>query len=154
MLLPKPVRRLLFVLVFAFAGYLTYEYVRVHTQQEIIILKAYSKALTYNDPAGGGRHALDEGGLSPFRNRTKRDEGVPGQIRFIWHNIQDIRRLPDGKSVVVTVRQIIRYDPQGANTLWGADTIHNTQRFILTAERSTWKVKAFQDSFFTPGLDG
>ena len=154
MLLPKPVRRLLFLLIFLFAGYQAYEYLKIHTQQQVIILKAFSKAVTYNDLQSGSNHSLEDASLAPFRNRAKRNEGIPGQIRFVWHNIQDLRPSQDNSMLVVTVRQIIRYDPPGANTLWGADTIYNTQRFILVADRSTWKVKSYQDSFFTPGIDG
>lgn len=154
MLLPKPVRRLLFLLIFLFVGYQSYEYLKVHTRQEILVLKKFSKAVVYNDFATATQHTTGDEAMAVFRSRAKRNEGVPGQVRFVWHNVQDIRRGADPSTVVVTVRQIIRFDPVGANTLWGADTVYNTQRIFLVEERSAWKVKTYQDSFFTPGLDG
>lgn len=151
MLFPKPVRRVFFLVIVLTLGYYGYAVVRPHLTQEAVAFKRYSNALRDGDLYKATEVIADDYAKLPFQHRTKRDEAIDGEIRFVYHRIRNLVNAEDGKSASITVRQIIRYDPPGVESFFGTETMVNVQQAKLFREQSSWRVVRYTDNFFPEG---
>jgi hypothetical protein len=148
MLFPKPVRQVLYLLLFAGIGYYGYSTLRPHVSQEVIAFKQYSEALRDGNLSRARDMVANERMLEPFRKSGPRGEAVEGHIRLVYHKIRSLSRNADGNATRLVVRQIIRYDPPGEQTFWGKEELVNTQYATLVEEQSSWKIDNYQDNWY------
>jgi type IV secretory pathway VirB3-like protein len=152
MLFPKPVRRVFFLLVFLVAGYYGYNVLKPHLTQEATAFKRYSNALMDGSKGKARELAATDYALAPFASLERRRDAIQGDVRLVFHRIRSLRTTDDGNAAKLVVRQIIRYDPPGQNTFWGAEELVNNQHVTMVREQSFWKVESYQDNWFPTGL--
>lgn len=90
--------------------------------------------------------------LEPFNKRKKRNEALRGEVRITYYKIRNIRRGEGGRTANLDVRQVIRIDPPGSDTLFGTETVFNNQRISMVQVESNWMIEKYSDTFFTPGM--
>ena len=151
-MLPKPVRRLVSILLLIAFGYYAYNMVRVHTSHEVIAFKQFSSALMENDRMAAKKLVVGDRQLEPFSKRAKRDEALRGDVRWTYYKIRNFRRSEDGKTSTLRVRQIIRLDPPGMDSFFGTEKIINIQDVVLVSPKSAWKIEQYRDNFYFPGM--
>lgn len=151
---PKPVRRILFWCILAFVGYYAFNLVTTHGRQEVIVYKQYASALMNGDVQAVRRIITDpQEGTEPFRYMEKRNQALArGDIRFDYFQIIDITEHNAGRTVIIEGKHIIRYDPEGINTLWGQDTIEVKQNITLVRIKDAYKVESFSDDYYQKGM--
>lgn len=151
-MLPKPVRRILFLFILAGVGFYTYDVVKDHTALEVIAFKQYSAAVLDNDMLAARKLVKNDIALHPLRYREKRQDAINGDVRFVWYDIRKLKRSDTGRNTTLQVRQTIRYDPPGHDSFWGTDKIINHQFVTMEKEKSAWKVIDYRDNFYHPGM--
>ncbi len=151
-MIPKPVRKVAYLIIFIALGYYAFNVIRLHTRQEVIAFKNYSGALIDGNVNVGRKLVATREALDPFKKRKKRNEALRGEVRFTWYKIRSIRRGKNGKTANLEIRQIIRIDPPGSDTLFGTDKIMNNQRVAMIQKESNWKIEKYSDSYYTPGM--
>ncbi len=149
-MLPKPVRKILYLLIFSLIGFIVFNFVKDHTRQEVIAIKQYSRALLDKDSLAGRNLVSDKNALKPFTVRKKRDEALRGKIRWVTYQIKEIRK--DKGSTRLNVNQIIRLDRPGQDSFWGSEKIVNKLEVTMVSPHSHWKVRTYKDKFYYPGM--
>ncbi len=150
-MIPKPVRRIVYLFIAILLGYYVYDVVKDHTKQEVLTLKQYAKALIKGDMHIARQLSLDEKRMDPFKKRKKRLEALQGDIRFTYYKIKAVSRSRDGKATKISMLQIIRLNPPGRDSLWGAEKIVNNITAGLVQPKSAWKVDTYSDNWYIPG---
>ena len=147
---PKPVRRVILLLLMAIAAYYAYRAVYTHTRHEVITLKEYCVALIEKDKITGRKLSLDSEGLKPFLDRHERDEAMRGELQFIFYKIKEMDVSENGQSTRLKVRQTFRLNPPGTegSSFWGKTKIINNIYVVLEKKKSSWKIKEYQDRFY------
>jgi len=147
---PKPVRRILYLIILVLGGVILFNFVRDHSAQEVIAIKQYSRALLDRDSLAARNLVSGPEALKPFSIRKKRDEALRGKIRWVTYQIKDIHR--GERSTTLNINQIIRLDPPGQDSFWGTEKIINNLRATMVQPHSSWKVRSYRDKFYTPGM--
>ncbi len=122
----------------------------VHTTQEVIAIKKYSRALLDKDAQAARNMVSGTEALKPFSNRKKRDEAFRGKIRWVSYKIKDIRR--GEKSTTLNINQVIRLDRPGQDSFWGTEKIINNLQVTMVSHHSSWKVRFYRDRYYQPGM--
>lgn len=154
MLFPKPVRRVLFLIVLAVVSYYGYHFVRTQISQEVIAFKSYAKALFDGEPQRARELIAGPLAEAPFRNRGAREEALEGgEVRLVYYKVRKKDVGEEGRVVRLFTTQIIRYDPPGADpSFWGRAKIVNHQEATLVRDKSRYQVERYSDRWFTPGV--
>lgn len=148
-MIPKPVRRLIYIFLTIVVGYYLYTMVSAHTAQEVIVLKQYTKALMAGETMVGRKLSLDPKNLDPFK---KRGEALRGDIRFTYYKIKNIRRRGDGKTTNISMQQVFRLNPPGMDSFFGVEEVKNNIQAVLVKPKSAWKIQSYTDNYYTPGM--
>ena len=151
-MIPKQVRNVFYLLVLIAVGYLAFNVVRIHTRQEVIAFKNFSSALMDGNQKKGRKLIVGKSALEPFLKRKKCNEALRGEVRITYYKIRNIRCGKDGKTANLEIRQAIRLDPPGSDTLLGTEVVFNNQRVTMVQRESKWMIEKYSDSFFTPGM--
>ena len=147
---PKPVRRILYLIILVLVGLNLFKFVRDHTTQEVIAIKQYSRALLDKDAQAARNMVSGPEALNPFSNRKKRDEALRGKIRWVTYQIKEINR--GEKSTTLNINQIIRLDRPGQDSFWGTEKIINNLHATMVSHHSSWKVRTYKDRYYQPGM--
>ncbi len=147
---PKPVRRILFLFISVLAGLYVFNVVRLHSAQEVIAVKLYSRALLDRDGQAARSLVSEKAALEPFRARTRRDEAFRGNIRWVTYRIKKIDRHE--KFTKLEVQQVIRLDPPGTDSFMGTEILINKMQATMVSSHSSWKVKSYRDTYYFPGM--
>ena len=147
-LIPKPVRRIFWILLFAIVGYYTFDVIRSHTRQEVLALKHYSKSLLSGDIFVARKLVVDDRGLRPFRVKKERNGALGGDIKFVYYKIKLVKRSKDGKKSRLLVQQIFRINPPGQTSFWGTEEITNTMQVVMAMSQSQWQVETYSDNYY------
>jgi hypothetical protein len=140
-IVPKPVRRILSLFIIVATGAFAYNTMRVHTMQEVIILKQYGDALLKYDRQ-----------LGPFEITSERKVALRGDVKWTYYRVRNVRRSKDQRTTTLVADQIIRKDPPGLVTFWGAEKIVNRMNMVLVSPKSSWRVERYSDSFYHSGM--
>ncbi len=151
-MIPKQVRNVVYLLLLIGLGYWGFNVVRLHTRQEVIAFKTYSSALMDGNQIKARKLVVDKTALEPFAKRKKRSESLRGEVRITYYKIRSIRRGKKGKTANLEIRQVIRLDPPGIDTLFGTEVVFNNQRVSMVQKESKWMIEKYSDSFFSPGM--
>jgi hypothetical protein len=95
---------------------------------------------------------LNKSALEPFEKRKKRGESLRGEVRITYYKIRSIRRGKKGRTANLEIRQVIRLDPPGSDTLFGTEVVFNNQRVSMVQKESQWMIEKYSDSFYSPGM--
>ena len=147
---PKAVRKILYLFISGIAGLYFFNVVRLHTTQEVIAIKQYSRALLDKDTLAARNLVSGKSALEPFNVRKKRDQALRGKIRWVTYRIKEIKRSE--KSTSLRVHQVIHLDPPGQDSFWGTAIIVNKLEVTMVSLHSSWKVRSYRDSFYSPGM--
>jgi len=151
-MLPKQVRNVLYLLILIGVGYWSFNVLRLHTRQEVIAFKTYSSALMDGNQRKARKLVLNKSALEPFEKRKKRGESLRGEVRITYYKIRSIRRGKKGRTANLEIRQVIRLDPPGSDTLFGTEVVFNNQRVSMVQKESQWMIEKYSDSFYSPGM--
>ena len=151
-IIPKPVRRILSLFIIVATGVFAYNTMRVHTMQEVIILKQYGDALLKNDRHLGRELSVDATALRPFEITSERKAALRGDLKWTYYRVRNVRRSKDQRTTTLVADQIIRKDPPGSVTFWGTEKIVNRMNMVLVSPRSAWRVERYSDSFYHSGM--
>jgi hypothetical protein len=151
-MIPKQVRNVLYLLILIGVGYWSFNVLRLHTRQEVIAFKTYSSALMDGNQRKARKLVLNKSALEPFEKRKKRGESLRGEVRITYYKIRSIRRGKKGRTANLEIRQVIRLDPPGSDTLFGTEVVFNNQRVSMVQKESQWMIEKYSDSFYSPGM--
>lgn len=151
-MIPKPVRKIIYLMVLLVVGYWAYDTVRLHTSQEVIAFKQYSEALLDYDGYAARKLVANEDALRPFKINTKRKEELRGDIRFVWYSIKSVKRSKDNRTANISVKQIIKIDPPGFKSFLGTEERINNISVTMVCPKSQWQVQNYSDSYYHQGM--
>lgn len=139
-------RTLLLIVVLGLIGYQSYLYLSVHLSQDVMVYKRFANAVLSGEASKVRGVIGDPGVDDAFLATFERDELFPGTIRFSFYTVLNRRVSSDGRTVELRVRQVVRFDPPGVDTYFGAETQRDIHTVILRREGAAWKVIEFADS--------
>ena len=151
-MIPKQVRNVFYLIILIAVGYWAFNVIRLHTRQEVIAFKNFSSALMDGNQKKGRKLIVGKSALQPFLKRKKRNEALRGEVRITYYKIRSIRRGKGGKTANLDIRQVIRIDPPGSDTLFGTEVVFNNQRVSMVQKESKWMIEKYSDTFYTPGM--
>ena len=151
-MIPKQVRNVVYLLILIGVGYWSFNVLRLHTRQEVIAFKTYSSALMDGNQKKARKLVVNKSALEPFAKRKKRGESLRGEVRITYYKIRSIRRGKKGRTANLEIRQVIRLDPPGSDTLFGTEVVFNNQRVSMVQKESKWMIEKYSDSFYSPGM--
>lgn len=139
-------RKILYWILFLLIGFNVFNYVKVHTQGEVIAYKKFAKAMMKGDRyimRNNSNEELTNKVMAKQEQRLKAYEDV--DVVFTYYRIKDRRVSEDGKIAVLVGEQVSRVNPIGYNTLWGETTIEVRQNVTLRLHNDAWKIQDFED---------
>ncbi len=139
-------RTLLLIVVLAVIGYQAYMYLTVHLSQDVMVYKRFANAVLAGEASKVRSLIGDPSVDDAFLATLERDELFPGEIRFSFYTVLQRKVSADGRTVELRVRQLVRYDPEGADTYFGVDSHRDIHTVILQRDGSAWKIVEFADT--------
>lgn len=139
-------RKYLLWLLFGLIAFNVFNYVKMHTNGDVIAYKKYAKALMAGDRyilKNASNDALVDSLLAVQEARKSSFEDL--DVVFTYYKIKDRRLSEDGKTSRIVGHQISRVNGMQQDTLWGEREIVIQQTITLTLKNSAWKVTQFTD---------
>lgn len=141
------------LILFLFVGaglFLGMRFILHETRDEIIATRNFANAVLdgnsgvgYELAHGPGMGALvsQKGGAG--RAAALARAGVKGEFRLAWYFLDEPKPNRDKTAMEVTGKQIIRYDPEGTQTIWGAEAFELDLKASLVKVNGRYKIQTF-----------